>query len=47
MQVIQGKDKGVVSEVVAVDKKTGKIVVKDVNVKTKHIAPQRKGETGR
>jgi len=47
VQVIQGKDKGVVSEVLSVNRKTGKITVKDVNVKTKHIAPQRKGETGR
>mmetsp|Transcript_3614 Transcript_3614/g.12961 ORF Transcript_3614/g.12961 Transcript_3614/m.12961 type:complete len:184 (-) Transcript_3614:324-875(-) len=46
VQVIQGKDKGVVSEVLSVNRKTGKITVKDVNVKTKHIAPQRKGETG-
>jgi large subunit ribosomal protein L24 len=44
--VVAGKDKGKVSEVVKVFTKTGAVVVKDVNIKTKHMKPQMQGETG-
>lgn len=46
LQVISGKDKGVVSTVVDVNRKTGKIVVKGVNLKTRHLKPRTEGETG-
>ena len=44
--MISGKDKGVVSTVVDVNRKTGKIVVKGVNLKTRHVKPRTEGETG-
>eukprot|EP00873_Tetraselmis_striata_P001151 jgi/Tetstr1/421415/TSEL_012364.t1 len=44
--VVAGKDKGKVSEVVKVFTKTGAVVVKDANIKTKHMKPQMQGETG-
>ena len=46
VKVISGSDKGKVSEVVEVFRKTGYIKVKDVNVKTKHVKPRQEGETG-
>ena len=44
--VISGADKGKVTEVVEVFTKTGEVLCKDVNVKTKHIKPLGEGETG-
>ncbi|CAG9466028.1 unnamed protein product [Pedinophyceae sp. YPF-701] len=44
--VISGKDKQKVGEVTKVYPKTGKIVVQDVNIVTKHEKPVREGETG-
>eukprot|EP00854_Cymbomonas_tetramitiformis_P016847 gene16847-20016_t len=45
-QVIAGADKGKVSEVEEVYTKTGKILVKDVNIKTKHVKPRSQEEAG-
>ncbi len=47
VQVIAGKDKGKVSEILQVLPKVSKVVVKDVNVKTKHVKPQQEGESGK
>ena len=44
--VIAGSDKGKVSEVVKVLPKTSKVVVKDVNIITKHNKPKVQGEPG-
>ena len=47
VMVISGKDKGKIGEVLAVYPKTGKVVVKDVNVVTKHIKkPNRQNMQG-
>jgi large subunit ribosomal protein L24 len=46
VKVISGGDKGTVSEVLQVFRKTGYIKVKDVNVKTKHVKPRQEGESG-
>uniref|UniRef100_A0A7S3UFH6 KOW domain-containing protein n=2 Tax=Viridiplantae TaxID=33090 RepID=A0A7S3UFH6_9CHLO len=46
VKVISGKDKGTVSTVLDVNRKTGKVVVKGVNLKTKHVKPRTEGETG-
>lgn len=46
VQVISGRDKGKVAEIVQVIPKTSKVVVKGVNVKTKHVKPQQEGESG-
>eukprot|EP00238_Polyblepharides_amylifera_P000092 CAMPEP_0196570846 /NCGR_PEP_ID=MMETSP1081-20130531/1027_1 /TAXON_ID=36882 /ORGANISM="Pyramimonas amylifera, Strain CCMP720" /LENGTH=123 /DNA_ID=CAMNT_0041887525 /DNA_START=135 /DNA_END=506 /DNA_ORIENTATION=- len=40
VQVVAGKDKGKVSEITEVFSKTGKVLVKDVNIQTKHMKPQ-------
>ncbi len=46
VQVIAGKDKAKVGEVLKVYPKTSQVVVEGVNVKTKHIKPQSEGESG-
>ena len=44
--VISGKDKGKVGEVLAVLPKSGKVLVQDVNVVTKHQKPSRTNMQG-
>ncbi|MGB2925631.1 MAG: 50S ribosomal protein L24 [Limnothrix sp.] len=46
VQVISGRDKGKVGEVLKTIPKTSKIIVKDVNIRTKHVKPQQEGESG-
>ena len=46
VQVIAGSDKAKVGEVLQVIPKTSQVVVEGVNLKTKHIKPQREGESG-
>lgn len=46
VMVISGKDKGKVSEVIAVYPKTGKVLVRDVNVVKKHKKPSRSNMEG-
>lgn len=46
VQVISGKDKGKVGEVLQTLQKESKILVKGVNFRTKHVKPQQEGETG-
>ncbi len=46
VQVISGRDKGKVGEVLQSIPKTSQIVVKGVNVRTKHVKPQQEGESG-
>lgn len=47
VQVISGKDKGKVGEVLQTLPKLSKVIVKGVNVITKHLKPQQEGESGR
>lgn len=46
VQVITGKDKGKVGEVVATNAKTSQVIVQGVNMRTKHVKPQAEGESG-
>ncbi|MGP0129124.1 MAG: 50S ribosomal protein L24 [cyanobacterium endosymbiont of Rhopalodia musculus] len=46
VQVISGRDKGKVGEIIKTNPKTSKVVIQGVNVKTKHIKPQQEGESG-
>ena len=43
--VISGKDKGKQGDVIAILPKKGKIMVKGVNVVTRHVKARRQGET--
>ena len=47
VQVIAGKDKGKVGEVLRALPETSQVVVKGVNVRTKHVKPTQEGESGR
>ena len=47
VQVIAGKDKGKIGEVIRAIPKSSKVVVKDINVRTKHVKPQQEGESGK
>ncbi|MDX2240796.1 MAG: 50S ribosomal protein L24, partial [Leptolyngbyaceae cyanobacterium bins.302] len=46
VQVIAGKDKGKVGEILLTLPKESKVVVKGVNMRTKHIKPRQEGESG-
>jgi large subunit ribosomal protein L24 len=46
VQIISGKDKGKVGEILQAIPKESKVLVKGVNVKTKHVKPQQEGESG-
>jgi large subunit ribosomal protein L24 len=46
VQVVAGSDKGKVGEVLQTFPKTSKVMIKGVNVKTKHVKPQQEGESG-
>jgi large subunit ribosomal protein L24 len=46
VQVISGKDKGKVGEILLTLPKESKVVVKGVNMRTKHIKPRQEGESG-
>jgi large subunit ribosomal protein L24 len=44
--VIAGSDKGKVGEILRSIPQTSQVVVKGVNVRTKHVKPQQEGESG-
>lgn len=46
VMVLSGKSKGVKGEVIAVSPKEDKVIVKKVNVVTKHVKPRKMGEAG-
>ena len=43
VMVLSGKSKGVKGEVIAVSPKEGKVIVKKVNMVTKHVKPRKMG----
>ena len=47
IKVISGKDKGKIGEVTEILRNSHQVVIKDVNVKKKHIKPKKEGEVGR
>ncbi len=46
VQIISGKDKGKVGEVLRTLPGDSQVVVKGVNIRTKHVKPQQDGESG-
>ncbi len=46
VQIIAGSDKGKIGEILSTSPRTSQVVVKGVNVKTKHIKPRQEGESG-
>ena len=47
VKVINGKDKGKTGEVLKTIPLENRVVVKGINLKTKHVKPTQEGETGR
>ena len=47
VQVISGADKGKVGEILRSIPEKSQVIIKDVNVKTKHVKPKEEGESGR
>jgi large subunit ribosomal protein L24 len=47
VQIIAGKDKGKIGEILKVFPETSKAIVKGVNIRTKHVKPVQEGESGR
>lgn len=46
VQIISGKHKGEISEVIKAIPKKGQVIVKNINVKVKHAGPTQEGSTG-
>ncbi|MEM1367870.1 MAG: 50S ribosomal protein L24 [Cyanobacteria bacterium P01_H01_bin.15] len=46
VQVISGRDKGKVGEILKALPQKSQVIVKGVNIKTKHVKPQQEGESG-
>ncbi|MGK7877752.1 MAG: 50S ribosomal protein L24 [Xenococcaceae cyanobacterium] len=46
VQVISGRDKGKVGEILRTFPKLSKVIVQGVNVRTKHVKPQQEEESG-
>lgn len=46
VKIISGFDKAKTGEVIKLLKSTGKIVVKGVNLKFKHVKPKKEGDVG-
>lgn len=47
VQIISGKDKGKIGEITQSFPELSKVIVKGVNVRTKHVKPVQEGESGR
>jgi large subunit ribosomal protein L24 len=46
VQVISGKDKGKVGEVIKTLPKTSQVIIQGVNIRTRHLKPRQDGESG-
>lgn len=46
VQIISGKDKGKVGEILQVLPLKSQVVIKGVNIRTKHVKPKQEGESG-
>lgn len=47
VQVISGKDKGKVGEILQSFPERSQVLIRGVNIKTKHVKPKQEGESGR
>ena len=47
VQVITGKDKGMVGKILNIDRYRERVIVKDVNIVTKHVKPNQLNQEGR
>jgi large subunit ribosomal protein L24 len=47
VKILSGKDKGKIGEIVKINKTTNQVIVKEINIKRKHIKPTREGDVGK
>nr|BBK20557.1 ribosomal protein L24 [Cryptomonas sp. SAG 977-2f] len=47
VQVISGKDKGKVGEIIKILRQKNQVVIQEVNIKKKHLKSKKEGESGR
>jgi large subunit ribosomal protein L24 len=47
VKILTGKDKGKIGEISKIIKSSSQVVVKDINVKKKHVKPKKEGEIGK
>lgn len=47
VKIISGKDKGKIGEITKLVKAANQVVVKEINIKRKHVKPTREGDVGK
>jgi large subunit ribosomal protein L24 len=47
IKVISGRDKGKIGEIIQILRTTNQVIVKNVNIKKKHVKPKKEGEVGK
>lgn len=47
VKILSGKDKGKIGEITQIIKNSNQVVVKDINIKKKHIKPKKEGDIGK
>lgn len=47
VKILSGKDKGKIGEIIKIIKTNNQVVVKEINIKRKHIKPTREGDVGK
>jgi large subunit ribosomal protein L24 len=47
VKIISGKDKGKIGEITKILKNENKVVVKEINIKRKHVKPRKEGDVGK
>jgi large subunit ribosomal protein L24 len=47
VKVISGKDKGKIGEIIRIIKNENRVVVKEINIKRKHVKPRKDGDVGK
>ena len=46
VEVLSGNDKGKTGEVLEINPKTSRVIVKGINIRKKHVKPKKQGEEG-
>lgn len=47
IKIISGRDKGKIGEIIKILRQSGQVIIKDTNIKKKHLKPKKEGEVGR
>jgi len=47
IKVISGRDKGKIGEIIQILRISNQVIVKNINIKKKHIKPKKEGEVGK